>query len=179
MLPISAIAEWGINQPWATTEQIEQDLLLSRAICAIADDPLLRDELLFRGGTALHKLHLPSPLRYSEDLDYVRTTAGGIGLLMRALTSLGDRLGFDVRTRISEHPKVLWGTTSQTGSPLRIKIEINTHERPSTLAPMSLPLNVESGWWNGSAEIPTFQLVSPYDPKLAANLVIEELLQEL
>ena len=106
MLPANAITAWGITHPWASTDQVEQDLLLSRAICAIADDDYLAHELLFRGGTALHKLHLPQPLRYSEDLDYVRTTASGIGQLARALTDLGHDLGFDVRTRISEHPKV-------------------------------------------------------------------------
>lgn len=39
---------------------------------------LLGPELAFWGGTCLHKLHLPAPLRYSEDLDYVRSTYSGI-----------------------------------------------------------------------------------------------------
>lgn len=30
------------------------------------------------GGTCLHKLHLDPPRRYSEDLDYMRATPGGI-----------------------------------------------------------------------------------------------------
>lgn len=45
----------------------------------------------FRGGTALHKLHLESAYRYSEDLDYVRTSASGIGPLTRT-TELLDGL---------------------------------------------------------------------------------------
>ncbi|WP_366869472.1 nucleotidyl transferase AbiEii/AbiGii toxin family protein [uncultured Roseobacter sp.] len=36
-------------------------------------------ELRFRGGTALNKVIFPEPLRYSEDIDLVRTTAGPIG----------------------------------------------------------------------------------------------------
>ena len=40
------------------------------------NDPFLAEQLRFRGGTALNKLHFPKPLRYSEDIDLV-TTAGG------------------------------------------------------------------------------------------------------
>ena len=41
MLSVNDITAWGITHPWASTDQVEQDLLLSRAICAIADDPYL------------------------------------------------------------------------------------------------------------------------------------------
>lgn len=68
MIPADAITAWSVTHPWPTREQVEQDLLLSRAICAIARDDYLGDELVFRGGTALHKLHLDPPVRYSEDL---------------------------------------------------------------------------------------------------------------
>ena len=77
MIPAGAVTAWIADHPWPTREQVEQDLLLSRAICSIAGDPYLSRELVFRGGTALHKLHLAKPLRYSEVLDYVRTSATG------------------------------------------------------------------------------------------------------
>jgi predicted nucleotidyltransferase component of viral defense system len=72
VIPAASITAWARNAPWPTPDQIEQDLLLSRLICEIAAHPNLGDELVFRGGTCLHKLHLPQSLRYSEDLDYVR-----------------------------------------------------------------------------------------------------------
>jgi predicted nucleotidyltransferase component of viral defense system len=100
--------------------------------------------LVFRGGTALHKLHLPRPYRYSEDLDYVRSTASGIAELTRALTQLGKRLGYEVRTRISEHPKVLWRTRSVDGLPIRIKIEVNTHESSPARPHINLDHQVSS-----------------------------------
>lgn len=81
MISANAITAWGTNHGWPTREQVEQDLLLYRAICAIAEDDYLSQELVFRGGTALHKLHLDHPYRYSEDLDYVRSSASGIGPL--------------------------------------------------------------------------------------------------
>ena len=67
--------------------------LLSRLIIEIANDAYLGDELVFRGGTCLHKLYLPTALRYSEDLDYVRTTAGGIGPIIDAVRRIGESLG--------------------------------------------------------------------------------------
>jgi hypothetical protein len=96
VIGLDAIAAWGVNHPWPTQEQVEQDLLLSRAICAIAAHPYLGDELVFRGGTALHKLHLDAPWRYSEDLDYVRSTGGGIGPLLDGLREVGADLGFNL-----------------------------------------------------------------------------------
>jgi len=168
MLSVNDIAAWGITHPWADADQVEQDLLLSRTICAIADDPYLSRELLFRGGTALHKLHLPKALRYSEDLDYVRTTAGGIAQLTGTLLDLGRGLGFDVKSRITEHPKVYWRTTSQAGNPLRIKVEVNTHDRSPALPTICLPFEVASPGWSGTVEVPTFQLPELIATKLRA-----------
>lgn len=66
------ITEWAAQAGWSSVEQVEQDLLLSRLIVEIANDPYLGNELVFRGGTCLHKLRLSPGLRYSEDLDFVR-----------------------------------------------------------------------------------------------------------
>lgn len=82
MIPQAFITRWSRRAPWPTDTQIEQDLILSRLIIDIADHELLGDELAMRGGTCLHKLHLPAPARYSEDLDYVRRTRSAIGPYM-------------------------------------------------------------------------------------------------
>ncbi|MCL2091647.1 MAG: hypothetical protein FWH11_10715 [Micrococcales bacterium] len=46
MIEAQAIAHWGRTHPWPAAEQVEQDLLLSRAICTLADDPYLGTELV-------------------------------------------------------------------------------------------------------------------------------------
>lgn len=168
MIPANVITAWGVDHPWSTRENVEQDLLLSQAICAIAQDEYLGSELVFRGGTALHKLHLDKPYRYSEDLDYVRRTSSGIGRLTRALSDLGSQLGYTVRTRISQHPKVFWLTTSDSGVPLRIKIEVNTHERSPALPLTTKQHHVDTSWWQGRAEIRTFQLAELIATKIRA-----------
>ncbi|MDR0593501.1 MAG: nucleotidyl transferase AbiEii/AbiGii toxin family protein [Bifidobacteriaceae bacterium] len=157
MIPVAHVIAWSADHPWPDQAQIEQDLLMSRAICEIAAHPYLGSELVFRGGTAFHKLHLPRPLRHSEDLDYVRTTATGIGPLLDALREVGQNLGFKVNTQIGTHPKAVWRTATDDGVRLRIKAEINTHERSPALPLLRTPFRVESAWWTGGAEVQTFQ----------------------
>ncbi len=79
MIPRASITAWRSRAPWLLDEQVEQDLVLSRAMVEIFSDPLLSAELALRGGTALHKLFLVRVRRYSEDIDLVQLNAGPIG----------------------------------------------------------------------------------------------------
>jgi len=157
MIPYDTITAWGVSHPWLTREQIEQDLLLSKAICEIYTNELLAGELVFRGGTALHKLILRQPYRYSEDLDFVRSSAGGIGDIMKELTDLGKLSGYKVTTKMSQYPKVYWHCKAQTGHDLKIKIEINTYERSPALSLVEVGHIVRSDWFSGEAAVRIFQ----------------------
>jgi len=157
MIPASDITKWSISHPWATRDNIEQDFLLSQAICEIAKDTFLGNELVIRGGTAFHKLFLPKPLRYSEDLDYVRTTAGGIGPIMNQLSIIGENLGYKVNSSLSKYPKVLWKNTAESGQLLKIKIEINTYERSPSMSLITIFHNVETEYYKARAAVRTFQ----------------------
>ena len=92
MIPTNEITAWAHTAPWPTPDQVEQDLLLSQLFCLIAGDDYLGDELVFRGGTCLHKLYLHPARRYSEDRDYVRSTARGIGKVTKASPARGGYL---------------------------------------------------------------------------------------
>lgn len=62
MIPQNDIIEWSNTVAWKTNEQIEQDLVICRALVQIFNDDYLAEHLAFRGGTALHKLYLqPQP----------------------------------------------------------------------------------------------------------------------
>lgn len=124
MIPRPNIVEWARRAGWPTDEQNEQDLLLSRLIVEIARDRYLGEELVFRGGTCLHKLHADKVYRYSEDLDYVRRSGGGIAEVTRSLTAIGERLGMEVRTQISVHPKIHLRAPFESGTGrMQVKIE--------------------------------------------------------
>lgn len=168
MMPRKDITRWGVDHPWQNENQVEQDLLLSRAMIEIANDSLLGDELVLRGGTAFHKLFLPEPYRYSEDLDFVRTTTGGIGDVMKRLTYLGSELGFEIRTKMGIYPKVFWRFAFEDGTPGKIKLEINTYER-SPMMPLAMREHrVENPFYSGSAAVPTFQAEELVATKLRA-----------
>jgi predicted nucleotidyltransferase component of viral defense system len=65
VIPRAHITAWREHAPWATDAQVEQDLVLSRALLEIFCDRLLGSQLAFRGATALHKLYLSPATRYS------------------------------------------------------------------------------------------------------------------
>ena len=56
MIPRSHIIEWQKNAPWKTNAQVEQDLVIERALVELFSDDFIRENLAFRGGTALHKM---------------------------------------------------------------------------------------------------------------------------
>ena len=157
MIPFDTIVAWGTYHPWPSIEQIEQDLLLSKAIIDIYRNKMLANELVFRGGTALHKLIMPQPSRYSEDLDFVRSNPGGIGDIMKELTELGKQTGFTVKTRIGQYPKVYWHGKAQSGRDLRIKIEINTYERTPAFPLVDVEHTINTNWFAGRAMVRMFQ----------------------
>jgi predicted nucleotidyltransferase component of viral defense system len=156
MINETSITAWSVNAPWSTRQQVEQDLLLSVVMIEIAKNDYLGSELIFRGGTCLHKLHFPRAYRYSEDLDYVRVSHDGIRMATRELTKIGEKLGFDVATRPNEHPKVDFSTQATDGGKLKIKIEINTRDSNFALPLERKNHTVDSEWLRGSQEILTF-----------------------
>jgi predicted nucleotidyltransferase component of viral defense system len=153
------LAHWRTMVPWIPDTQVEQDLVLSRLIVEFARHPLLGHELVFRGGTCFHKLWLDRPWRYSEDLDYVRRTDGGVGDIFDAIRSVAANIGFErITTQIGRHPKVKLRSTFVAGGPLHVKVEMNTFERSPARATVTRPFAVASPWFSGDADVPTFAI---------------------
>ena len=159
MIAEAELAHWRQVVPWTDAHQVEQDLVLSRLIVEIARHPLLGEELVFRGGTCFHKLWLDRPWRYSEDLDYVRRSATGVGEVFDALRQVASTVGFDdVATQVGRHPKVRLRSTFLSGGRLQVKIEMNTFERSPARPITTRRAGVDSPWFAGSADVPTFEL---------------------
>jgi len=168
MIPYNTITAWGATHPWITRDQIEQDLLLSKAIIDIYSSEILSKELIFRGGTALHKLVMPQPIRYSEDLDFVRSSAGGIGDILNALRDIGNKSGFTVKTKMGQFPKLFWNYAAQSGRNMKIKIEINTYERSPALPLVEANHSIHTDWFSGSSVVKMFQSEEMAATKLRA-----------
>jgi len=69
------VQEWSSIAPWPDPSQIEQDLIICRALCDLFNSADLEEKIAFRGGTAINKLLFERPLRYSEDIDLVQIKA--------------------------------------------------------------------------------------------------------
>ena len=67
---------------------------------AIFDDDFLRENLAFRGGTALHKLYLNPAPRYSEDIDLVQVKEGPIKPIMKRIGEVITFFEEDRRTQV-------------------------------------------------------------------------------
>lgn len=173
MVPQSAIDAWGKVAPWAEPRQVEQDLILSRALVELFKDPFLRQELRFRGGTALNKVHFPKPYRYSEDIDLVRVTKGPIGpILDRIRPALESWLGKARYEGKEMMARLKFRIQAEDGadSPIRLKVEINTVEIETFDPPLEVPFRMDNPWFSGEAAIATYSPEEMLATKLRALL---------
>ena len=131
MIPKPYIAKWQEHAPWKQFQQVEQDLVISRALVEIFSDEFLKENLAFRGGTALHKLYLNPAPRYSEDIDLVQINAGPIKPIMERLKEVINFFEEPRQTQVKGHgAKALYRFASEyEGIRLRLKLEINCKEQ--------------------------------------------------
>lgn len=171
MIPKPYIAKWKDQAPWNTNEQVEQDLIISRALVTLFSDDFLRENLVFRGGTALHKLYLTPAVRYSEDIDLVQIKKGPIKPILQRI---GEVINFFEEERVvkvkANNNTLLYRFNSEYAPDrrLRLKIEINCREHFHVLDWHPFPFEVSSDWFSGKAEITTYQINELLGTKLRA-----------
>lgn len=171
MIPHDYITAWRVRAPWIQDFQVEQDLVISRALVELFSHSLLAEGLAFRGGTALYKLYLKPAARYSEDIDLVQVRAEPAGLMMDAVREVLDpwlgrpqwrqtegRASFVYRFDSEDTPAIR----------LRLKVEINSREHFSVFGFDRIPLSVNSRWFTGSSDIVTYRLEELLGTKLRA-----------
>ena len=162
------IDEWRQLAPWPTLTQVEQDLIISRALVCLYQNNHIKNALAFRGGTALNKLFLDFPARYSEDLDFVQIQSEGIGKTLDQVRSALEWLGQPKRKLTERSAKLIYHYQSAENIPSKLKIEINTTEHYHIFDHISMPYKVDSDWFNGDANVTTFELDELMGSKLRA-----------
>ncbi len=145
--------------PWPALYQVEQDLLLCRAMVAIFNDDFLRKQVAMRGGTVLHKVHLAPASRYSEDIDLVvvgerpeEHIRAALGRVLRDVLGRPKAWGWESLklaarnlARPSRLLRVVYEvpSVSEPGRTLSIEVEANVTERlahrPMLPVPFSVP----------------------------------------
>lgn len=114
MIPRPYIAAWQEQAPWKSFSQVEQDLVISRTLVELFSDDFLRENLAFRGGTALHKLYLHPAPRYSEDIDLVQIKEGPIKPIMERIGEVITFFEEPRNTKVSGHgAKAFYRFTSE------------------------------------------------------------------
>ncbi|MHB1460655.1 MAG: nucleotidyl transferase AbiEii/AbiGii toxin family protein [Armatimonadota bacterium] len=167
MIPAAYITEWQQTSPWSQPYMVEQDLVICRALIELFSDEHIAQHLAFRGGTALYKLYLVPAARYSEDIDLVQVDAESIGSTLDQIRAvLNPWLGTPKYDSRDQSFRLTYRFESDAGTPLRLKIEMNTREHIGEL--VSVPFSVSSRWFSGTANITTFSLSELLGTKLRA-----------
>lgn len=160
MIPELFIEQWKSQVPWIGAHQVEQDLILCRALAEIYSHPLLAHKLAFRGGTALHKVHLKNAARYSEDLDFLQIEPEPIGPTFDALRSILDPWLGEPRRELKEGlVKLLYRYRAESdGRPMKLKVEINSREHFAAKSTVRIPFRVQSEWFTAATEVTSISL---------------------
>jgi predicted nucleotidyltransferase component of viral defense system len=168
MIPEYCIIEWRQNVPWVEDYQVEQDLIISRALVSLYENPKIRDNFVFRGGTALHKLYVTPAGRYSEDIDLVQIASAPIGKMINEIRLSMNWLGEPVRKLTERSAKLFYRYTANDNTQKKLKIEINTTEHFHIFDFVDYPYSVSNSWFTGNTQLRTYQLNELMGTKLRA-----------
>lgn len=170
MIPELYINEWHDVVPWSSPLMVEQDLIICRALVSIFSDPFLRENLAFRGGTALHKLFLQPQPRYSEDIDLVQIKPGPIKPIMFRLGEVLEWLPNRTTQQKKHSNKLLFRVDSEIPpiQQIRLKVEINCFEHFNVMGLQEVPFRVENSWFTGEAMLTTYHLEELVGTKVRA-----------
>lgn len=174
MISKEQIAEERKNIPWKEGYMVEQDLIISRALITLYQNPIIRDGLVFRGGTALNKLFLNPPARFSEDLDFVQLKPEPIG---KTIDAIRETMKWFLEEADLKRPKVklgpggtkiLFSFLNVEGELGHLKIEINTQEHFHVENVRAVGFACASRYFSGQASVFTYSLEELMATKLRA-----------
>lgn len=170
MIPELAITQWRNVVPWTDAKQVEQDLIICRALVAIFSNDFLSERLAFRGGTALHKLYLSPQPRYSEDIDLVQIKAE---LIKPTIDSLREVLSFLGEPKVKQKKNnntLIFKVESSIPPvlPIKLKVEINCREHFNIMGLEEVDFRMDNLWFSGNCKIKTYKLDELVSTKVRA-----------
>lgn len=172
MIGQNAIIGWRSKVPWRNDLQVEQDLILHAMIQAIYSDHFLQKKIALRGGTCLNKFIWDTPVRYSEDLDFVQISPEKIGPtadhLRHVLRDIFEEEGRSETKGGSFKLFYSFIPENNTDHRQQIKIEINTREQFAIDGYKEAKIVLDSLWRVGEAIITTFSAEELFATKLRA-----------
>jgi predicted nucleotidyltransferase component of viral defense system len=128
--------------PWPSQIQVEQDLLLCRAMVALFDDASLQSQIAMRGGTLLHKIHLAPASHYSEDIDLVVVGERPEGHIHKALSRVLKAVLGTPKRPVWDNLKLAIRNTVKPSRVLRMTYAIPSLMEPGTNLGIVVDANV-------------------------------------
>jgi predicted nucleotidyltransferase component of viral defense system len=171
VIPSASITAWRKAAPWAEDWQVEQDLVVSRALVDIFSRPPVAEQAAVRGGTALNKLFFDPPGRYSEDIDLVQREAGPIGPLVNEIRRALDPWLGNPKWKTGDGRVTLNYRFETTLTPVvraRVKLEINTREHFTAHGFVTRSFEIENSWYSGAVGVSTYTMPELLGTKLRA-----------
>lgn len=170
MIPKPTLEKWRAIADWPQDYQVEQDLIISRALVEIFNHAYLKDKVAFRGGTALNKIILPKAIRYSEDIDLNRLENGPVKPVIDAFReALEEMLGEPAKVKTTANSvKILYDYLSVENETKRLKIEVNVRETLPLKPLVSVPFKVNSDYFQGKTAIMAFDTEEMIGSKIRA-----------
>lgn len=175
MIPETHITAWSQTAPWPEDSQIEQDLILSRFMVELFEDPLVSDAVVMRGGTAIQKLFFNKEYRYSEDIDLVLLDPEKRSEVLKQIENIGMTIfGIDQEDIEKKSPDVrdqrIFDYQSEiNNTPMDLKIDVNTESDTEPYSQLlTRHLTVDNPWYSGSTDIHTYKLEELLGTKLRA-----------
>lgn len=169
MIPENFIEAWREDAKWQNIFQVEQDLVISRALIDMYNDSYIHDALVFRGGTALNKLFLKPPARYSEDIDFVQKRPEPIGKTLDTIRNVLKPWLQNPAWKITERgAKLIYKYEAINKFTAKLKIEINTTEHFQALPLRNEFFSIDSKWFEGKSNIVTYEIDELMATKLRA-----------
>jgi len=141
---------------------LEKVIRLGDLLAEFSRNPLLRDALLLKGGTALNLCFGP-PRRLSVDLDFNYVRAEGRDQMLadrpeleRAIRRIAETRAYQVQASADEHAgrKLFLGYQAASGTPDRIEVDVNYLHRVPLVSPIE-----ETCWQPGEYSAPQARLV--------------------
>lgn len=171
MISKEYIQAWKSHVPWGSDAQVEQDLVISRALCELYSEPKIQNALAFRGGTSLQKIFFDKPARYSEDIDLVQISKekmGDVADLVRE--KLQHWLG---KPQVDRKPgrftmRFKFDSTEEPVQKMKLKVEINVAEHFTVFGHEKRSFSMTSDYHSGKCEITTFSIEEIMGTKLRA-----------
>jgi predicted nucleotidyltransferase component of viral defense system len=171
VIPRDYITSWRAQAPWVQDIQVEQDLVICRALVELFSNSVLAQSLALRGGTALYKLYIKPAARYSEDIDLVQMRAEPAGPVMEAVRAVLDPWLGQPRWKQTEGRVTFVYRFSSEDRPsigMRLKVETNTREHFAVHGFKHVPFEVSSRWFEGKCQIPTYEFDELLGTKMRA-----------